>query len=193
MARFSGKKARRLARKADDVAAPASDQAARFALMKEREEEINRALAAHLATGPTAAFDVVVAHRGDMIGVEFHEALARQTGRQVPGDVGVFCVDRGQILALLDVANPDMAEALGATTSVNVVCFAFQGTTIYTPPAAPVASTPGEANLWPAPLPAAPPLARRRRPRGSPPPSPGPPVSKPQPRGRTPPPASSPC
>ncbi len=148
MARFSDKKARRQAGKAADVAANNNNQAARFALMKEREEEINSALAAHLAAvAPTAPFDVVVAHRGDLIGVEFHEALARQTGRQVPGDVGVFCIDREQILALLDVANPDLAEALRATSSVNVVCFAFQGTTIYTPPAAPVASTSGEANL----------------------------------------------
>lgn len=148
MARFSNKKARRQAGKAADVAAANNNQAARFALMKEREEEINSALAAHLAAvAPTAPFDVVVAHRGDLIGVEFHEALARQTGRQVPGDVGVFCIDREQILTLLDVANPDLAEALRATSGVNVVCFAYQGTTIYTPPAAPVASTSGEANL----------------------------------------------
>lgn len=156
MPRFSGKKARRQAGQAHDVAASTSNQAARFALMKECEAGINSTLAAHLATHPTAPFDVVVAHRGDMIGVEFHEALARQTGRQVPGDVGVFCIDREQIVTLLDVANPDLADALRATSGVTVVCFAYQGTTIYTPAeplapadpfAAPVAPASGEVNL----------------------------------------------
>lgn len=103
--------------------------------MKSHQEAINTALFAHLATHPAEPFDVVVAHRGDLVGVKFHEAMAEQSGRAVEGDVGVFIATRATLLDQLDAANPDVAANLRDVHPMKptVVCFAFQGTTLYVP------------------------------------------------------------